>query len=106
MVDPSDTAITEYEQRIAVALMNALVRSASEEGAGVSSKDVHRVLAYMSAMVLETDTGLTAPSHFREAGAYIGEMVGLFTRSLREQHEKTGFSAMDLAAAADETKLN
>lgn len=106
MVDPEDMKVTENDQRVALALMNALVRSVSEDGQIVSSRDVHRVLALMAGMVLETDVQLTAPSHFRKAGAYVGEMVAMFAKLVRDEHERLGVSMMDLAAHADGSTLN
>lgn len=108
MINPKDAELTEHQQKLAIVMMGPLVRAVSagspEEGA--SSQDIHKVLALMAAMVMETDAGLTAPSHFREAGSYFGELVTVFTKFLREEHEKSGYSLMDMAASMDGSAVN
>lgn len=106
MINPKDAELTEHHQKLAIALMNPLVRAAGVGDAPASAQDVHKVLALMAGMVMETDPQLTAPGHFREAGAYFGQLVAVMAKLARDLHEQTGYSLMDLAATADETSLN
>ncbi len=106
MINPKDAALTEHHQKLAITLMNPLVRAAGIGEAPASAQDVHKVLALMAGMVMETDPTLTAPSLFREAGAYFGQLVAIMAKLVRDEHERTGLSMMDMAATADETTLN
>ncbi|HEY1124753.1 MAG TPA: hypothetical protein VGE65_03905 [Sphingobium sp.] len=106
MINPKDAELTEHHQKLAIALMNSLVRAVAVGDEPANAQDVHKVLALMAGMVLETDSTLTAPSQFREAGAYVGQLVAIMAKLVRDEHERTGFSMMDLAATADESALN
>jgi len=108
LINPTDLELTDHQQKLAIMMMGPLVRAVSLESPemGASSQDLHKVLTFMAAMVLETDEKLTAPSHFREAGDYLGAMVGAFARKLRHEHQQSGYSLMDMAASADESAVN
>jgi hypothetical protein len=107
MIDSDDVQISKHDQEVGLVLLNALVRAVGEgRDEIVTSKDLHRVLAFMSAAVLETDTSLQVPGHYRKAGAYFGEMVATLTKILRDAHDQTGVSMMDLAATSDRSTLN
>lgn len=106
MINPKDAELTEHHQKLAITLMNPLVRAAAVGDEPASAQDVHKVLALMAGMVMETDTSLTALGHFRQAGDYFGRLVAVMAKLARDEHERTGVSMMDLAAASDKTALN
>lgn len=106
MINPKDAELTDHHQKLAIALMNPLVRALTTDEAPASAQDVHKLLALMAGMVMETDTKLTAPSHFREAGAYFAQLVAVMAKLVRDEHERSGFSLMDLAATAEQSMLN
>lgn len=107
MIDPVDTQISQFDQEVALVLMNALVRSLGESGrTEISSQDLHRVLALMAAMVLETNAALSEVDDFKNAGAYFGELTAMLAKIIRDEHVRTGVSMLELAATIDSSSLN
>ena len=107
MIDPSDTQISQHDQEVALVLMNALARSVGDsETQQISAQDLHRVLALMAAMVLETDESLSKVEDFKTAGAYYGELMAMLAKIIRDEHVRTGISMMDLAQTIDGSSLN
>jgi hypothetical protein len=107
MIDPADTQISQFDQEVALVLMNALARSLAESGAPeISTRDLRRVLALMAAMVLETNGALSDIDDFKNAGACFGELTAMLTKIIRDEHTRTGVSMMELAATIDRSSLN
>ena len=107
MIDPRDTQISQHDQEVALVLMNALARSLGDpETQQISAQDLHRVLALMAAMVLETDETLAGVDDFKKIGAYYGELMAMLAKIIRDQHIRTGISMMELAQTIDGSSLN
>ena len=109
-VDPNDLKVSQHDQEVAAVLLDALGKSLAsanelEEGV-VRSQDLHRVEPTMSAVFLETDPTLVKLKDFRVAGDYLGEMIAIFAKGLRDERTRTGMGLMDLAGGAKGSLLN
>jgi len=110
-IDVADVLVTEHDQRVALALMDALGKTvgpavAKEATGAVSGRDLHRVIALMAAIVLETDPALLKLKDFRMGGEYLGEMIAMMTKMIRDQRERTGVGLMDLVGSVEPSSAN
>jgi hypothetical protein len=80
--------------------------ASGSETQGGTAKDLHRVLALMCGMVLETDPTLLKLRDFRMGGEYLGEMVAMFAKMIRDERERTGVGMMDLVGSVEPSAVN
>ena len=110
-VDPNDLEVDQWDQEVAAVLLDALGKSLAgaekrNSSGVVTAKDLQRVLAIMSAAIVETDPTLSTLKDFRTAGEYLGEMIGIFAKGLRDERERTGVGLMDYAGNPDRPTVN
>lgn len=96
MLQQNDILLSDKDEGLALSLLHTLVRALGDEEANrVSTSDVRRVLALMSAMVIEND--LESQDDFAAAGADQGDAVSFYARILRDQNLRAGPSAISRA---------
>lgn len=100
MVDPALSIVSDEERRLAVDLLHDLMEAVGDQHTRhVSAVDIHRVLAFVAAIVVEADSELTDGGGFLRLGLLIGDLIAYHARKLRMERQQTGSGLTELGTA-------
>lgn len=91
MIDSALSIISEQERHLAVDLLNSLMDAVGDQMTRqVSAVDLHRVLAFIAAIVVEADSDLSEGAGFLRVGVFIGELIAHHAAALRQERKQAG----------------